>query len=54
MILLICDTQKKQNKWQRDKKRQKQTKYQTLNMKNKLMVTRGELGGGMGEIGDGD
>ena len=33
---------------------ERQTKQQTLTIKNKQMITRGEEGGGIGEIGDGD
>ena len=35
------------NKEKRDKKR-------LLNIENKVMVTRGEVSGGMGDIGEGD
>jgi len=41
---------KKQNK---QNKRDK-PKYQHLVVENKLMVTRGEVGRGMGEVGEGD
>ena len=39
----------KGEKRERDKPRNR-----LLTIENKLMVTRGEVGGGMGEIGDGD
>ena len=38
---------------QREKERGK-PRNRLLTIENKLMVTRGEVGGGMGEIGDGD
>ena len=34
-------------------KREKQTKKQTLAIDNKLMLIRGEVGGGTGKIGEG-
>lgn len=43
---------KKETK-QREKIRERQIKKQTLNYRE-LMVTRGEEGGEMGEIGEGD
>ena len=36
-----------------EKRSKRQSKKQTLNFR-KLMVTRGEMGGGMDEIDDGD
>ena len=36
------------------KKDQNKTKTRLLNIENKLVVTRREVGGGMGEIGEGD
>ena len=32
----------------------KQTNHKLLNTENKLVVARGKVGGGMGEIGEGD
>ena len=41
--------------FKKQKQRKKETnKKRLLNTENKLMVTRGEVGGGMGEIGEGD
>ena len=36
------------------KKKQRETRNKLLTIGNKLMVTRREVGGGMGEIGDVD
>ena len=38
---------------QTNKKRERQ-KNRLLNIENKLMVTGGEVGGGMGEVDEGD
>ena len=37
-----------------NKEKKKQAKTSLLTIENTLMVTRGEVGGGMGETGDGD
>ena len=45
---------KKQNKWTKGKKK-RQTKNKTLNYREqKQMVTKEEVGKGVGETGDGD
>jgi len=36
-----------------EEKRRQTKKTRLLTIENKLMVTRGEMGGGMGEIGEG-
>ena len=38
----------------KEKKKEDKPKNRLLTIENKLMVTRGEVGGGMGEIGEGD
>ena len=38
---------------QRRKKERDKPRKRFLTLENKVMVTRGEVGGGMGEIGDG-
>ena len=48
---------KKQNKWAKGKKRERERgkpRNGLLTIENKLMVIRGDVGGEMGEIGDGD
>ena len=45
---------KKQNILTNLKKKREKPKNRPLTIENKLMVTRGEVGGGMGEISDGD
>lgn len=37
-----------------NKEKKRQTKNQLFTIENKLIVTRGEGGGGMGEIGEGN
>ena len=39
---------------QKGKKKKDKSRNRLLAIENKLMVTRGEVGGGMGEIDDGD
>ena len=42
------------SKWFNRKKKKPKQKNRFLNIENKLVVTRGEVGGGMGEIGKED
>ena len=44
---------KKQNNKQRGKKERDKSRNRLLTIKTKQMVTRGEVGKGMGEIGEG-
>ena len=53
MISLMWNLRNKTNK-QREKKKRDKSRNRLLTIENKLMVTRGEVGGGMGETGDGD
>ena len=54
MISLMWNLRNKTNK-QREKKREKRDKSgnRLLTIENKLMVTRGEVGGGTSQTGDG-
>ena len=45
----------KQNKWAQEKKKTRETKQEIVStIGNTLMITIGEVGGELGEIGDGD
>ena len=47
-ISLVCGI------WETIKRRKNETKNRLLTIENKLVVIRGEVGGGIDEIGEGD
>jgi len=54
MWLHSCVEFKKQNNEQRGKKKRSKPRNRLLTVENKLIVARGEVGGWMGEIDEGD